>query len=295
MSGVETPVWTFLGPRPANWWIRRRLHETAVHRADAAHRARDSTSRSRPTWRPTGSANGSSGSRSRPGATDAPLPLEDGDTLHLHATDPGLGEAGEWTDPRRRGAGITWSHEHGKRQRGAARRRHRAAAGAWSRRVRSPTPTSRCSATTQCGRTGWTARRFLAAPHGTFQTMTTSEIATVLAWHDALNASDIDTLVALSSDDIEIGDAHGAAQGHEALRRLGLLPPDATPNSARCTCTTASWSSNRRSAAQAIRRQHRVGIPGGPRPRHLGVPSRRPGVGAGGDRTHRGRPRRLRQ
>ncbi len=49
--------------------------------------------------------------------------------------------------------------------------------------------------------------------------MTTSEFATVLAWHDALNASDLDTLVALSSDDIEIGDAHGAAQGHDALRR----------------------------------------------------------------------------
>lgn len=49
--------------------------------------------------------------------------------------------------------------------------------------------------------------------------MTTSEIATVLAWHDALNASDMATLEALSSDDIEIGDAHGAAQGHEALRR----------------------------------------------------------------------------
>ncbi|KAA8962577.1 nuclear transport factor 2 family protein [Mycobacterium sp.] len=49
--------------------------------------------------------------------------------------------------------------------------------------------------------------------------MTTSEIATVLAWHDALNASDIATLVALSSDDIEIGDSHGAAQGHDALRK----------------------------------------------------------------------------
>jgi ketosteroid isomerase-like protein len=48
--------------------------------------------------------------------------------------------------------------------------------------------------------------------------MTTSEIATVLAWHDALNAADLDTLVSLSSDDIDIGDAHGAAQGHEALR-----------------------------------------------------------------------------
>ena len=49
--------------------------------------------------------------------------------------------------------------------------------------------------------------------------MTTSEIATVLAWHDALNAADLETLVALSSDDIDIGDAHGAAQGHEALRK----------------------------------------------------------------------------
>ena len=42
--------------------------------------------------------------------------------------------------------------------------------------------------------------------------MTTSEIATVLAWHDALNAADVDTLVGLSSDDIEVGDAHGAAK-----------------------------------------------------------------------------------
>lgn len=48
--------------------------------------------------------------------------------------------------------------------------------------------------------------------------MTTSEIATVLAWHDALNTADFETLAALSSDDIELGEAHGAAQGHEALR-----------------------------------------------------------------------------
>ena len=47
--------------------------------------------------------------------------------------------------------------------------------------------------------------------------MTTSEIATVLAWHDALNERDFDTLLALSSDDIEVGDAKGATQGHDAL------------------------------------------------------------------------------
>ena len=49
--------------------------------------------------------------------------------------------------------------------------------------------------------------------------MTTSEIATVLAWHDALTSSDLDTLVKLSSDDIEVADAHGAGQGHQRLRQ----------------------------------------------------------------------------
>ena len=49
--------------------------------------------------------------------------------------------------------------------------------------------------------------------------MSTSEIAAVLAWHDALNSADLDTLMALSSGDIEIGGPHGAAQGHEALRK----------------------------------------------------------------------------
>jgi uncharacterized protein (TIGR03083 family) len=29
-------VATFLGPRPAGWWVRRRVHEATVHRADAA-------------------------------------------------------------------------------------------------------------------------------------------------------------------------------------------------------------------------------------------------------------------
>ena len=48
--------------------------------------------------------------------------------------------------------------------------------------------------------------------------MSTSEIATVLAFHDALSTTDICTLMSLSSADIEIGDADGAVQGHAALR-----------------------------------------------------------------------------
>ena len=35
-TGADAAVWTFIGPRPAVWWIRRRLHEVVVHRADAA-------------------------------------------------------------------------------------------------------------------------------------------------------------------------------------------------------------------------------------------------------------------
>jgi hypothetical protein len=47
------------------------------------------------------------------GHDDAPLPLQDGQTVHLHATDPGLGAAGEWTI-RADGGRITWSHGHDK-------------------------------------------------------------------------------------------------------------------------------------------------------------------------------------
>lgn len=48
--------------------------------------------------------------------------------------------------------------------------------------------------------------------------MSTSEVATVLAWHDALNDGDVDTLLELSSDDIELGGPKGASQGLKALR-----------------------------------------------------------------------------
>jgi uncharacterized protein (TIGR03083 family) len=33
----ESPVWTFFGPRPATFWLRRMLHDTTVHHADAAY------------------------------------------------------------------------------------------------------------------------------------------------------------------------------------------------------------------------------------------------------------------
>jgi uncharacterized protein (TIGR03083 family) len=109
-TGARTTVWTFLGPRPAGWWVRRRLHEVVVHRADAALAlgvpfdvpapvAADGVSE----WLAMVAA--------RP--RGAQPPLDEGATLHLHATDDGLGAGGEWM-VRHSGGGVVWEHGHGK-------------------------------------------------------------------------------------------------------------------------------------------------------------------------------------
>lgn len=110
--GLQTPVWTFLGSRPASWWLRRRLHEMAVHRADAAIAVG-----AKFTLEPAVAADAITEFLERiviqAGNDGAPLPLEADDTLHLHATDSGLGIAGEWTVAVD-GDELVWSHEHGK-------------------------------------------------------------------------------------------------------------------------------------------------------------------------------------
>jgi uncharacterized protein (TIGR03083 family) len=108
--GSDARVWTFLGPRPAGWWIRRRLHEATVHRADAAL------------------AVGTAFDLSPELAADAisewielmtvqakrrSPPLAPGQTIHLHATDEVLGPVGEWTIVND-DDGVGWSHDHGK-------------------------------------------------------------------------------------------------------------------------------------------------------------------------------------
>ncbi|MGV0643615.1 maleylpyruvate isomerase family mycothiol-dependent enzyme [Mycolicibacterium sp. XJ2546] len=103
-------VWTAAGPRPAGWWVRRLLHEVAVHRADAAlalgadydlpaEVAADGISE----WIELMSIK----------ASRADAPLDRGRTMHLHATDDGLGPAGEWTVANAED-GVTWTHDHGK-------------------------------------------------------------------------------------------------------------------------------------------------------------------------------------
>jgi uncharacterized protein (TIGR03083 family) len=111
-TGFDAPVWTFIGPRPAYWWVRRRLHEVAVHRADATLALG-----LRYTLAPELAADGINEwldlAAAFAGSSDQPPPLADGEAIHLHATDPGLGVAGEWMI-RVSGGRITWSHEHQK-------------------------------------------------------------------------------------------------------------------------------------------------------------------------------------
>jgi len=114
-TGAEAPVWTFLGERPAKWWIRRRLHEVVVHRADAAIAlgtdyvvdpalAADAITE----WLERVEIQADD-----EGPAGGDRPLGDGQSIHLHATDDGLGEAGEWTILGRPD-GIAVAQEHGK-------------------------------------------------------------------------------------------------------------------------------------------------------------------------------------
>src|SRR5947199_2008532 len=56
--------------------------------------------------------------------------------------------------------------------------------------------------------------------------MTNIEIATVRDWHQALNAGNVNGLIALSSEDVEVGDPRGSGRGAQLLRdwfsRAGL-------------------------------------------------------------------------
>lgn len=109
----DEPVWTFTGPRPARWWARRRAHEVAVHLADAQLAAGRDVDLA-----PAFAADGVdewlglvAASTARP---DQARELGgDGQTLHFHATDPGLGGTGEWLVTRTP-SGLTVEPGHAK-------------------------------------------------------------------------------------------------------------------------------------------------------------------------------------
>ncbi len=114
-AGPQTPVWTWSDDQRVGFWARRTAHETAVHRADAElalgrkfdlepDLAADAISE----WLDL---------LSSPQAVKFRSELAElrgeGQVLHLHATDPGLGEAGEWI-VRRTPSGPVWEHGHTK-------------------------------------------------------------------------------------------------------------------------------------------------------------------------------------
>jgi uncharacterized protein (TIGR03083 family) len=108
----DKPVWTFLGARPAAWWVRRRLHETTVHRADAALAAGVPFEIA-----PELAADGISEFLDMLAARPGDGVLGAGQTVHLHATDGDLGGAGEWV---LHGGDATFAWEHGHEKATAA-------------------------------------------------------------------------------------------------------------------------------------------------------------------------------
>jgi uncharacterized protein (TIGR03083 family) len=113
--GPRNEVWTWATDKTGGFWLRRITHDTLVHRLDAeltvgreitlaADLAADSitdlfevfTSEAMQHFRP------------------AMRELcAGGETLHFHATDDGLAEAGEWLaygTP----SGLVWEHRHGR-------------------------------------------------------------------------------------------------------------------------------------------------------------------------------------
>jgi len=92
-------VWTFTGPAPASYWIRRMAHETLVHRADAQLAA---SVEPEPVIDAAVAADGidewltllTAGILGNDNERSAPLP--GGAALHVHATDSGLDGRGEW-------------------------------------------------------------------------------------------------------------------------------------------------------------------------------------------------------
>lgn len=113
-AGIDL-VWSFTGPTPAGFWLRRMTHETLVHRADAqlaagadpepvitAEVAADAIDE----WLML-LAGGLGGADERAKALPA------GAGLHIHATDDGLGGRGEWMI-RHAAGGLTVESGHGK-------------------------------------------------------------------------------------------------------------------------------------------------------------------------------------
>lgn len=100
-SNADAPVWTWNGPRPAAWWLRRMLHEHTVHRADAAIALNVEY-----LLAPELGADALSELFGQI-AIAGWHPLDTGTSLHLHATDIDA----DWT-LRPTATGLAWEPSH---------------------------------------------------------------------------------------------------------------------------------------------------------------------------------------
>jgi len=105
-------AWSFDGMRPAHFWARRMAHETLVHCADVQEAAGEAFDP-----RPEFAADAIDEwlrfmSRLNAGGNDLASVLPAGRSLHVHATDPGLGGLGEWlvTHPAEDGVRVLGEH-----------------------------------------------------------------------------------------------------------------------------------------------------------------------------------------
>ena len=108
-------VWSFAGPAPAGFWIRRMAHETLVHRADAQLAA---GAEPEPVIEAEVAADAIdewlmllAGGLGNADERTKALPAVAG--LHIHATDDGLGDRGEWM-LRHDAGGMTVEPGHGE-------------------------------------------------------------------------------------------------------------------------------------------------------------------------------------
>jgi uncharacterized protein (TIGR03083 family) len=113
-AGPRAGVWTWADDKTAGFWLRRITHDTLVHRLDAELAVGREV-----TLAPDLAADSVSDLlmmfSTLPRIDDFPALAElrgSGQLLHFHATDPGLGLAGEWL-ARRTPSGVVWEHGHG--------------------------------------------------------------------------------------------------------------------------------------------------------------------------------------
>jgi uncharacterized protein (TIGR03083 family) len=113
-AGAQTGVWTWADDKTAGFWLRRATHDTLVHCLDAELAVGHDVSLT-----PDLAADSISDLLDMfsilPRIDDFPALAElrgSGQMLHFHATDPGLGVAGEWL-ARRMPSGLEWEHRHG--------------------------------------------------------------------------------------------------------------------------------------------------------------------------------------